>query len=166
MALNRVHIRYKGVFNTDELIKAITDWFEKKGYEYYIYQTKSKESDFGTDYEYGIKGWVNETEYHRLLVDVYIKIYDAVAVEVTENGEKKEMTKAAMYIKVDGDLQTDFAERFEHSGFAKKLKSFMENYIINERYGAIWMDDHFYRIEGLGDYIKEFLNCNTVGKYF
>lgn len=166
MSINMVHLRYKGVFNLQDLIKAITDWFEKKGYEFYIYQTKAKKKDFGAEEEYGIRGWVNETEYHRLIVDVYLHLYDAVPVEITENGEKKEMTKAAMYIKVEGDLQKDFSGRFKHSTFAKKLKKFMDEKVLNEKYGVIWEDDHVYRIEGMANYIKQFLNMNTQGKYF
>lgn len=164
--VNTIFIRYKGIFNLQELIKAITDWFEKKNYEHYIYQTKTKDKDFGSEEEYGIKGWVNETEYHRLTVDVYMHLWDANPVEVTENGEKKTMTKAAMLIKIKGDLDQDFAERFKHSHFAKKLKQFMEEKVLNYRYGVIWADDHVYRIEGLGNYIKQFLNMNTQGKYW
>ncbi|MGM5482799.1 MAG: hypothetical protein ACQESF_05025 [Nanobdellota archaeon] len=164
--MGRVQIRYKGVFHVQELVKAVTDWFEKKNYEHYIYQTKTNAKTFGSEEEYGIKGWVNETEYHRLIVDVYIHIYDAVPVEITENGKKTEMTKARMIIKIEGSLQKDFADRFAHSKFSQKLRKFMEDNVLFWRYGAIWEDEHEYRIEGLGEYIKSFLKMNTQGKYF
>ncbi|MFP4403135.1 MAG: hypothetical protein ACOC3X_03480 [Nanoarchaeota archaeon] len=161
-----IHIRHKGVFDQKKLVQAVLDWFSAGDYEHYFYLTKSKSTDFGAEEEYGIRGWYNETEYHRVNVDVYLHIYDANVVEVEENSEKKQMIKGAIHITVDGKIEKDFAGQFNQSTFTKKLQEFMESKVIKQRYDVIWEDDMHYRLQGLANYLKDFLNFNTVGKYF
>jgi hypothetical protein len=161
-----VHIRYKGVFDLDGFIQAIIDWFNTGGYEHYFDTTKTKNTDFGLEEEYNIRGWYNETEYHRVHVNVFMHIYDSNKVEVVENNEKKIMTKAAIHIMLSGKLEYDYMGQFKGSSFAKKLKKFMDEKVINQRYDVIWRDDMHYRIQGLANYVKEYFKFNTIGKYF
>ncbi len=159
-------LRYKGVFDLQGLISTVTGWFEKLGYETYIYQTKSKVTAFGTEEEFGIRGWMNETEYHRLKIDVYFKMFDVTPVEVVQDGEKRELTKAAVEATGSGQFITDFSDRFEGSTFMQKLKQFMEKRIINERYDTIWKDNFHYRVQELNEVIKRFFDMSGQGKYW
>ncbi len=160
------NIRYAGVIDFHGFTKYICDWFEKKGFEFYITVQKSTAQDFGVKEEQVIKGWYNETEYHRIYVTVELTMWDSVPVEIVENGEKKEMTKCRLLVKGNGKMETDFEGHFESTKFTQKLKKFMEDYVINQRYGAIWEDDLHYNVLGLGEHIKAYLNLNSQGKYF
>ncbi len=160
------NLRYAGVLDFHAFTKHICDWFEKKGFEHYISVQKSTSQDFGLKEEQVIKGWYNETEYHRIYISVELTLWDSVPVEMVEAGEKKEMTKGRLLVKGKGSMEKDFAGHYNSSKFTKKLKKFMENYVINERYDAIWEDDLHYRVLALNEHIKAFLDMNTQGKYF
>lgn len=159
-------IKYKGVFDIDDLVKLIVGWFQKYGYEHYIYQSKGKVGDFGAEEEVGIKGWVNETEYHRLTVDVYFHVWDANPVEIIQDGKKKTMIKGAVQVNGKGQLIMDFTNRFGKSKMMMKLRDFMNKYVINERYGTIYDDDLHFKVQELGNEIKQFFNMSTDGKYW
>lgn len=160
------NLRYAGVLDFHEFTRHICEWFEKKGFEYYITMQKSTPQDFGNKEEQTIKGWYNETEYHRIYVTVKLTLWDATPVEITENGETKEKTKGRLLVVGKGDMETDFEGHFNKTTFSKKLKQFMENYVLNQRYDAMWGDDLHYRVQGLGEHIKSYLNYNSQGKYF
>lgn len=160
------NLRYAGVLDFHDFTKHICNWFEKKGFEYFITVQKSSAQDFGVKEEQTIKGWYNETEYHRIYVTVKLTLWDTTPVEITENEQKKQMTKGRLLVAGKGELQTDFEGHFNQSTFTKKLKQFMENFVINQRYGAIWEDDLHYRVQGLGEHIKSYLNYSSQGKYF
>lgn len=159
-------IKYKGVYDLQELIATVISWLEKKGFEHYFYQTKTKTDTFGEEGEFGISGWYNETDYHRISLDVYIHLWDANPVEVVENGTTKTLTKSALLIEIKGDLEMDWTGRFNGSKLMQKLRKFMESKVIKDRYDSVWEDDHYYRIMSMTEHIKKYLKMNTQDKYF
>lgn len=159
-------VKYKGVYDLQGLIAAVISWLEKKGFEHYFYQTKTKTDTFGEEAEYGISGWYNETDYHRCYLDVYLHLWDANPVEVVENGVTKTLTKSALLIEIKGDFEMDWTGRFNGSKLMQKLRKFMESKVINDKYDSVWIDDHYFRAIAMTEHIKKYLKMSSQGKYW
>lgn len=161
-----VHIKYKGIFDFQELWRLIGDWFESKSFEVIEGKAKHKMGTFGEDFECIMDAWRNVTEYYRFEMRVYAKYWDGNYVEVIKEGTKKKKMKARLYLRISGALIIDYSDRFERSTFAKGLGKFMNKHVVHWQWDAVYGDQLNYKILELQNVIKEYLNMEARGSEF
>ncbi|MBN2458291.1 hypothetical protein JXB31_04135 [Candidatus Woesearchaeota archaeon] len=164
--MDELHLKYKGIFNLGGVLSIVTDWLETRGYEVIIKKVKHKTKTFGFEDEYEIRGWRDETDYHRIYIDFYMHMWDANEVDVLIEGQKKRLMKARLYMSIQGKIETDPSGRFDTSMFSKALRKFMYDKVIHHKYESVWGDKLQYKMHEIYGHIKEYLDMQSKGMYF
>lgn len=163
---DKLKIKYKGIFDMQGLISLVTDWFESRGYEVLIQKFKHKTKTFGFEDELQIKGWLDETELHRIEFIFRLIIWDRTEVEVIVEGQKKTLMKGRLFIVINGSIEIDPYGRYEGSVFSRALRNFMMNKILFHNMFTIYADRMEYKSLEIMNCIKEFLDMQSKGKYY
>jgi hypothetical protein len=161
-----LHIKYKGICDLKGLLKVVKEWMESKGLEVYESKTKQRMRPFGMESEYDLKGYRNLSEYYRIWIIVMFQIWDQVDVEVVKDGVKEKLTKCRLYIRIRGEGELDWTNRFENSPFQMQLRKFLNEKVLHHRYSSITWDQHHYKEHELLNVIKEYLNMQTRGSEY
>ena len=129
------YIKYKGIWDMEDLYESVIDWFRKRKYKFQekIYKHKHP-SPFGVERQYIWQATRDETEYLRIEYNVYMHTYDAHDVEVVmPNGKPKIFTKGRIWIEIRVTMIFDYAKRFDKNAFYRHIKDFYNKFIIRKR---------------------------------
>lgn len=132
----RTYIRFKGIWDMQDLYESIADWFRSRKYKFHekVYKHKHP-SPFGVERQYVWEAERKETEYVQFHYDMYVHTYDAHDVEVTlPNGNKKTATKGRIWIEIRTKIYTDWEKRWGKVPFTAQLKAFYNKYLIRKDY--------------------------------
>ncbi|MBI4439468.1 hypothetical protein HY638_00690 [Candidatus Woesearchaeota archaeon] len=132
------YIRYKGVWNMQELYEAMSKWFKERKYKFYekVYKHKAP-SPFGSDRQYVWEAVQPFEDYNRASIYVYMHTYDAHDIEVADaQGKKKVFTKGRIWIMIKLHVEFDYEKSFNESKFYFYLKDFLNKYVLRRR----WME--------------------------
>ncbi len=157
-------IRYKGIFDLQELYKIIYDWLTARGYQVHEHkyrsialQTGGKERSF--DWNAHRKG----EELVMLWLNLHFQVQDLIAIEVEQNGEKRKLTKGRIFIRVSCDIEYDFAERFAYTKWGQTIVKFIANFMWAKKVETYWEDKQRFKAYELINMIKETLDFMTKG---
>jgi hypothetical protein len=142
-----VYIRYKGVWDMQDLYLSMVDFFRKRKYKFHekIYKHKSP-SPYGVERQYIWSAEKREDQYMFFNIDIYFHTYDAHDVQVKmKDGTSKTMTKGRIWMEFKGHMAFDWEKRWENTPFFKKLRNFYNKYVIKKRMEQIWWDQLYYR---------------------
>jgi len=160
------YIKYKGVWDMQDLYESMVDWFRKRKYKFYekIYKHKQP-SPFGVERQYVWQAIRDEEEYIRFIIDTYIHTYDAHDVEVKmKNDETKTFTKGRIWLEFKGHVLYDPTKRFEKNAFYMQLRNFYNKYVVKKRMEHLWWDLLWYReIHQLHNFVKNRLKMESKG---
>ncbi len=150
------YIRYKGIWDMQDLYEAIYDWFRSRKYKMHekVYKHKHP-SPFGVERQYVWDATRKENDFIQFNYNMYIHTYDAHDVEVvTPDGKKKTFTKGRIWIEIKSSLTTDWEGNWkDKSGFAK-LKGFYNKYIIRRSITQGWNPKKRYEMYELQAMVK------------
>lgn len=159
--MGKQFIRYKGVWDMDDLYKKMADWFRQRKYNFYekVYKHKAP-SPFGKERQYVWSAIRKEEDYYLFEIDIYMHTYDAEDVEIKNtDGTSKIMTKGRIWIEFDGRVIFDYEKRWEESRFYAHLRNFYNKYVIKKRIEHILWDILWYReIQKLHELVADTLN--------
>lgn len=155
-------LKINGIFDFDGLYKVMHDWFVDMKYyfEEVLYKHKVP-SAAGAEEHIKWEGWRKVDEYAKFNIKVYIILWDMKEIEVIKGGQKKKLTKARLKIEFDGNVEVDYAKRFQKSFFLKKLFDFYNEYVLKKRISTVYEDQLYYRILKLYTVAKEYLELET-----
>ena len=147
-ALGPIYIRYKGVFDMQDVYETIADFFMQKKFKFYEKQQRyRKPGPFGAEILYQFDATRKVEDYYQWIVSVTIETFDMHDVEVVlKDGTKKKMSKGRIWVQILGHVQTDYEGLWEKSAFLAHLKSFYLKYIARKRYEGVWWDEFYYNI--------------------
>ncbi len=154
-------LRYKGVFDWDKLYKEMVAWAKEREFEFYETQYKHKWK--GKLAEIEIK-WRLEQEINSFAkneIRVFFHMWDFKEVEVIQNGEKKRLSQARMFIDFNGALLLDWQKRFDGSKVKRLLRDFYINHIIRHEIADIWWDKLWYNANKFQQHAKRLLNIES-----
>ncbi|HLC65438.1 MAG TPA: hypothetical protein VJI46_04940 [Candidatus Nanoarchaeia archaeon] len=157
----QVWLRYKGVWDMDDLYKKMADWFRSRKYNFYEKAFKHKApTAFGRERQYNWTGERKEEEYYKFVIEIYMHTYDAQDIEVkNQDGSTKIMTKGRIWIEFKGNIDFDYEKRFQDEKFFANLRNFYNKYIIKKRVEHILWDQLWYReIQKLYELVMDTLN--------
>ena len=155
-------IRYKGVWDMQDLYETMVDWFRKRKYKFHekIYKHKHP-SPFGVERQYTWEATRKETEYVQFIYSIYFHTYDVHDIEVISNGKKKNFTKGRIWMEIKASIVTDFEKRWQESSFYAHLKDFYNKYIIKKSFTHGWAAKLRYELYELHALVKKKLKMES-----
>ncbi len=157
-------IRYKGVFDMNELYKIIYDWLIARGYQ--VHESKYKTvslSTGGKERSFDWNAHRKGEEMVMLWINLHFQIQDAEEIEVIQNGEKKKLMKGRVYIRIQLDIEYDYSERFAHTKLGQTMINFLMNFMWSKKVETYWEDKQRFKAYELVNIIKETLDFMTKG---
>ncbi|RJQ16879.1 hypothetical protein C4573_02345 [Candidatus Woesearchaeota archaeon] len=156
-----IRILYNGIFDFDGVYRFMYDWIIREGYDFHEKRYKDKpDTHGGSEAEIEWECDRKETEYIKQHLFFYFHTRDAVEVEVVVNGVKKTMTKARLEIRLSCFLELDWQNRFKGK-ISKLFGELLMKKILKWEWILKYGDDLYYRVYGLGEQVKTFLNMST-----
>ncbi|MBW2980838.1 hypothetical protein KY360_05470 [Candidatus Woesearchaeota archaeon] len=159
-----VYIRYKGIWDMQDLYQSMVDYFRRKKYKFYerVYKHKHP-SPFGIERQYMWRATRKESEYLQFQIDIYYHTYDAHDIEVVmADSTKKTFTKGRIWMEFTGKVIYDWEKRWQDNVFYAELKNFFDKYIIRKKMEHMWWDQLWYReIHKLHEIVKEKLKMES-----
>ena len=155
-------IKYDGLIDWGGLYKLIYEWFTQRGYYFEEGSIKHKiPTPMGAEDQFTFTGWRKTTQYMQENIKLHVHFFEMREVEVIKEGQKKNLIKARMVLTFNGDVQTDYQERWSQTQLGQYLKSFYERYIIKKDLESVWWDRLYYVIYKLHNEIKLFLDMQA-----
>ena len=158
------YIKYKGIWDMQDLYESIADWFKKRKYKFHerVYKHK-KPSPFGVERQYTWESTRNENEYIQFLYNTFLHTYDAHDIEVVKpDGSKKIYTKGRIWIEIQAKVITDWEGRWKEKSFYVSLKNFYNKYVIRKNFTQGWLPKLRYEMYELQAMVKADLRWNQT----
>ena len=157
-------LRYKGIFDLNEVYRIIYDWLVSKGFQVQESKYRSivlphgaKELSF--DWNAHKKG----NEFVMVHMMIHFQIEDLQEIEVLKDGEKKKLVKGILFIRVTQDLEYDFSEQFAYSKMHQTIVRFLADFMWAKKIETYWEDKARFKSYELVNVIKETLDFMTKG---
>src|SRR3989338_4525676 len=120
------HVRYKGVWDMQDLYQSMADWFKYKKYKFNeLLEEHRQPTPYGQE---GFNIWQatrKENDYTSVQYDIYFHYWDISEVEVVvAKGESKRFTKGRLWIELRVVILYDYEKRWDNSIFFRHLKDF------------------------------------------
>ncbi len=141
------HIRFKGVWDMQDLYEFMISYFREKKYKFHekVYKHKHP-SPFGVERQYVWHAEQMFDDVYQFNFDIYIHTYDAHDIEVKmKDGKVRTFTKGRIWIEFNcsGDVYPD--ARWGDNKFFANLRIFINNYILRKKHGEDIWDVIIYR---------------------
>lgn len=159
--LPKITLKYDGLFDFEGLYAAITDWAKNYGFLWHESDYKHKvPSPNGAEQE---MKWIiekNVTDYIQYQIIFDIHLWDMQELEIEQDGLKKPIVKARIYIIIKGKMVYDWQKKFSGSKFTEKLGDWY-NKIMQKDIGAKYIDPLYYRMWNLHAVIRKYFDMQA-----
>ena len=98
-----------------------------------------------------------------LWINIHFQVQDAEQVEVVQNGEKKNLMKGRIYIRIQLDIEYDFSERAAYTKLGQTMIRFLMDFMWSKKVETYWEDKQRFKAYELVNLIKETLDFMTKG---
>lgn len=157
-------LRYKGVFDLNELYRIVHDWLVSKGFEVHEHKYKSIVLPAGGhERSFDWSCYKKGNEFVMVWINLHFQIQDVHKIEVVKDGEKKILTKGRVFIRAAYDIEMDWNERYAYSRFHKTILNFMVYFMWAKKIETYWEDKTRFKTYELMNVIKETLDFMTQG---
>ncbi len=157
-------LRYKGVFDINELYKIIHDWLISRGYQ--VHESKYKSIALqtgGKERSFDWNAHRKVTDFVMYWMNIHFQFQDVMDIEVVKDGQTKKLQRGLVLIRLTPALEVDFAERMGRSKFHKTMMSFLMTHMWKKKYDTLWEDKLRFKSYELMNIIKETLSFMTKG---
>lgn len=134
--IDKLRIRYKGVFSFEELLSFFRSWL--KDNNFFILEPKYKYRP--KEQEVKLTGILKRNEYVMYTVEVTLKTEDVQDIELVKEGKKLNMQEGKLSIIFEGRMELDWQKRFQGNKLLIALQDFFHKYIIKKKIEEEWMD--------------------------
>ena len=124
-------IKYSGLFNADEVFSFVRYWLTNKMH-FTPHDLVHEEHVDGQKKTVIYEGhpYINATNYVKFRPYVFIHMSDVTDVTIEKNGEKIEMNKGNVTIKLEGRMVLDWVHLWEKTPFLYFLRAILDMYIF------------------------------------
>lgn len=157
-------IKFKGVFDFEKVYNETAKWFKTRSFEFHEYQLKERDPTIG-ETEFFWQGWRDDTEWMRIWIDVYARMWDQTPVEVMQEGVKKTLLRARIRFVFDAWIETDYENRFETSKIFHSLRDYYDKVVYKKRI-ELYGDKIEYEVHELHELVKKTLGMEAAGDQF
>jgi hypothetical protein len=158
-------IKYRGLIDVDGLYRVIYNWFDARKLEWHEPNIKDKHPMQGDEQEIKIRAYRNDTEFMRVVYDIYIHTWDLTPVHVVKDGVKKTLEKGRLKVTMNVSFEFDYENRWESSRFHKSLRDFYIQNIMLRKILA-YGDKIEYEAHNLHETMKQWLEMQAKGNQF
>jgi hypothetical protein len=145
------------MYDWEGLYKMVWQWMGR--HRYRVHETRYREkasSPLGNDIKMRFDGEKEVNEYVKYWMHVYFRVYDLKEFEVVEDGVKKKMTNGRLWIRLWGEYELDYSNRFKGGKFIELLGKGYNK--VQERMIELkYEDDFHYHLYDLHAAIRSFL---------
>ena len=152
-----LQVKYKGIFNFDELYKTLVRWFKMYKYqlaeiEYKDYKEEGKNMLY-VKWEAAKKA----DDYVKYMIETELKVDNFKDVIV----DKKKNMEGEVAIKFSGSLLKDYEEVWSRRGFMKFMREVYDKFFLGYKLGAMEKElkDELYK---LVNEVKSYLNLTKI----
>lgn len=157
-------IRYKGIFDLNEVYRIIHDWLSSRSYETHEYRYKSIMQHTGCrERAFDWRAYRKETEFVMFWITVHFQIQDLMPIEVVKDGKKKQLLKGLLLIRIQHEVEFDWGERFARSKMHQSIVKFLTTIMWKKKIDTLWEDKLRFKCYELANVIKESLDFMTKG---
>ncbi len=157
-------IRFKGVFDINELYKIIYDWLISRGYTVNEHKYKSIALQTGgKERSFDWNAYRKVTDFLMYWMNIHFQFQDVMDIEVVKDGKPKKMQRGLVLIRIQPGLEFDFAERMTRNKFHTTIMSFMTTWMWKKKIDSLWEDKLRFKSYELMNLIKETLEFMTKG---
>lgn len=162
--LDKVTVKYKGIFDQYGFLALIRKWIEDEGFDYHEKKYKHKVYDpQGDEVEIEIFGIDKKvTRYIKFRIDVLLHCWDVKNVEVIKEGKKQKLQKGRLELRMYGTVFLDYEERFEKTWVLRTFKNFMNTYILQHEILFKYAEPYYYDYLNFSKQLKEFLGMSAT----
>ena len=158
--LNKITLRYNGLFDFDGMYAAVTDWAKNYGYMWHEVDYKHKvPSPAGAEQEMTWLMTKNITEYVRFEILLIVHIWDLTEVQVERNDKQVSLSNARLYILMNGTVKFDYGGIGKGGKFTKWLGEKYYKYTSKNLSG--YLDQLYYRMWNLHAILKKYFDMQT-----
>lgn len=156
-------VLFKGIFDFDELYKNLHEWFIFKGYTVHENKYKLKAKDTGKEKEINLQAWRKVTDFVKNWFLIHIQVWNIEPIEVVKDGEKKVLMKARLMVRVEGQMECDYNDRFEGTRFKRALRKFLLDFVLKGKIDSMWADKVLFMQHKITDVVKQSLDMQIKG---
>jgi hypothetical protein len=161
--LNDLHLKYKGVFDFEQLYRYIYKWMHDRKYRTQEDKYKNKPtSPWGFEHELRIFGSKKVDEFYKYWIGVWVHVIDGEEKQI--DGET--VMEGRVKITIRSSVTTDYAGRFEKNWFTKWLENIYTNHIIDREIELTHLDAMHYRLHEFQQELKDILNVYSDENYY
>ena len=159
--LNKVTLRYQGVFDFDGLYAAVIGWAKNYGYMWHEVDYKHKvPTPDGAEQE---MKWIltkNVTDYVSYSMDINIHFWDMKEPTIEIKGKKKSVVSAKVEIIINGLVITDWQKKFKGGKIVSKLGQWYE-LLVTKDIESVYYDTLYYRTWNLHAIMKKYFDMQS-----
>ncbi|MBI2145520.1 hypothetical protein HYU18_04335 [Candidatus Woesearchaeota archaeon] len=148
-------IKYRGMFDLDDLYKSMALWFKHRRFELHenLFKSKPPEMEMRWRAERKRTSWVKE------IIIVHVHMWGQYDVEAIVNGKKKKMANVRMIITINGDIESPYADifgkpRWTDSNVQRRLHRIFWRWVMQRELGGLYWDRLYYELYDLYGLIK------------
>ncbi|MBI1970551.1 hypothetical protein HYS47_02305 [Candidatus Woesearchaeota archaeon] len=161
-SLGRIsQLRYKGVFDFEQLYRLMRAWFAERQYEFFEVKYKDKDKTMGHELEITWKADRKINDFCRNDIKMFIHCWDMNEMEVVKDGKKKKVFKGRMMITFDASLTLDYQGLWDGSKLQRFLRELYIKHIIWHEIDDVWGDKLWYEVNKLQQLVKRFLDMEA-----
>lgn len=160
----RLIVKYKGIFDLQELYALIKKWYDERKFEFHEYNYKAKQPSVG-ELDMYFRGFRKDSEWLRIWMVVYIKFWNLEEIEVIKEGKKAVMNRGRLRIYFEPDMEYDYENKFGSSKFFEMLRDFYVKYVWFKKY-RLYADKIEYETHGFAEQVKQLLQMGVKGNQF
>ncbi len=157
-------IRYKGVFDLNELYKIVHDWLISRGYQ--VHESKYKSIALqtgGKERSFDWNAHRKVTEFVMYWINLHFQFQDLMEVEVIKDGKPKKFVRGLILIRIQHKLEFDFGERMGRNKINMSMVNFLTKIMWKKKIDTLWEDKLRFKCYELMNIIKETLDFMTKG---
>ena len=160
--LKPMYLRYKGVFDMDQLYDFIFKWMQDRKLRTHENRYKHRpDSPWGYKHKLRIQGTRKVDGFYSYVIDVEFEARDTAEIEI----DGKHLYSGRFQMKFSGAVITDYSKKFEANAFTKILEKILYKMIQREIELVHW-DVLHYQVHDFQEEIKGMLNMHTPENYF
>jgi len=107
----------------------------------------------------------NDTDFFRVVYNIFIHTWDLIPVQVNKDGKKKLLEKGRIKISIGVAFEYDYENKWEGTRMHTTLRDFYIKYIMLRKI-QVYADKIEYEAHNLQETIKQWLDMQARGNQF
>ncbi|MFC1648502.1 hypothetical protein ACFL1B_03505 [Nanoarchaeota archaeon] len=160
--LETFYVRYKGVYDFEDVYRLIYRWYRDRKYRYYEKKYKNKpESPWGYEHELYLEGEKKVDSFYQYIINIDINVIDSAEIEI----DGRKLFDGRIHIAIYGVINRDYSDKFDRNWFTRWIGN-MYYTITKLEMELLHWDVLHYKMQDLAEDLKNHLNMYADVNYY